>query len=132
MLKQIEVTIENGRDAGKTFKIKELPATQMDKWLTRLFGCLADKELTVVDIANMSFEEIINSIYKIEMEEEKERLFDELLASCYLIKEGVDIAMKGNNIDAFVEEWSTLFRLKNEALKLNLGFFENGEESTSS
>lgn len=131
MLKEIEFTVDAGRDAGKTFKITELPAVQMDKWLTRLLGCFANQGLTIYDIQEMTFAQMCASIYKIDSDEEKERLFDELLASCSLKKEGVDIVMKGNNINGFVEEWRTLFRLREEALKLNLGFFENGEESTS-
>ena len=132
MLKEVEFTMDEGRDAGKTFKIKEMPAYQMDKWVTRLLGCFAKENITIGDVVDMSFVELTNNIYKIDSEEEKNKLFDELLASCYLKKEGVEIAMKGNNIDSFVEEWQTLFRLKEEAIKLNLGFFAGGVESTSS
>lgn len=132
MLKEIEFTMDAGKDAGKTFKITELPAVQMDRWMTRLLGCFAKQDLTIYDIVNMTFSQLANSIYKIESEEEKEALFDELLASCSLKKEGIFIPMKGDNINSFVDSWQTLFRLREEALKLNLGFFEDGEESTSS
>lgn len=132
MLKEIDFTIKEGNDAGKEFKITALPAVQMDKWLTRLLGCFAKQDLTIFDISNMTFAELSNNIYKIESEEEKERLFDELLASCSLKKEGIYIPMKGDNINGFVDDWRTLFQLKEKALSLNLGFFENGEESTSS
>lgn len=132
MLREVEFTMDVGRDKGKTFKIKELPAYQMDKWVTRLLGCLAKQDLTVVDLIDMPFMELATKIYKIESEEEKAILFDELLESCFLKKEGIEIAMKKDNINGFVDEWQTLYRLKEEALKLNLGFFESGEESTSS
>ena len=132
MLKEIEFTMDAGRDAGKTFKITELPAVQMDKWMTRLLGCFAKQDITIFDLTEMSFAELANNIYKIESEEEKNLLFDELLASCSLKKEGVFIPLKEeNSINSFVDSWQTLFRLKEEALKLNLGFFESGEESTS-
>ena len=131
MLKDIEFTMDAGRDAGKTFKITELPAVQMDRWMTRLLGCFAKQDKTIGDIVNMTFAELANNIYKIESEDEKELLFNELLASCSLKKEGIDIPMKENNINLYIDDWQTLFRLKEEALKLNLGFFENGEESTS-
>ena len=132
MLKEIEFTMDAGQDAGKEFKITALPAVQMDRWLTRLLGCFASQDLTVADIANMNFAQLSNSIYKIESQEEKQELFDELLASCSLKKEGIYIPMKGDNINSFVDDWQTLFRLKEKALALNLGFFEDGEESTSS
>lgn len=132
MLREIEFTMDAGRDAGKTFKITELPAVQMDRWLTRLLGCFATQEITIYDLQEMTFAQLSNCIYKIDSEEEKELLFSELLESCSLKKEGIFIPMKGDNINSFVEDWRTLFRLKEEALKLNLGFFEDGEESTSS
>ena len=132
MLREVEFTMDEGRDAGKTFKIKEMPAYQMDKWVTRLLGCLARQELSVADFVEMSFAQLANCMYKIESDDEKNKLFDELLGCCYLMKEGIEIAMKGNNINSFIEEWQTLFRLKEEAIKLNLGFFSGGEESTSS
>ena len=81
--------MDAGRDAGKTFKITELPAVQMDKWMTRLLGCFAKQDITIFDLTEMSFAELANNIYKIEAEEEKNLLFDELLSSCYLKKEGV-------------------------------------------
>lgn len=132
MLREVEFTMDEGRDAGKTFKIKELPAFQMDRWITRLIGCFAKENITMFDLVDMPFIELVNNIYKIESEKEKNELFDELLASCYLKKEGIDIPMKDNNVNSFVDEWQTLYRLKEEALKLNLGFFARGEESTSS
>ena len=131
MLRDIEFTMDAGRDAGKTFKITELPAVQMDKWLTRMLGCFAKQDITIFDLQEMTFAELANNLYKIDSDEEKDKLFNELLASCSLKKDGIEIPMKDERINIYIEDWRTLFRLKEEALKLNLGFFESGEESTS-
>ena len=32
MRKEVEITIEEGRDKGKTFKITEMGAVQADRW----------------------------------------------------------------------------------------------------
>ena len=52
MLKEVEFTMDEGRDAGKTFKIKEMPAYQMDKWVTRLLGCFAKENITMVVVTH--------------------------------------------------------------------------------
>ena len=48
--KEIEITIEEGRDAGKTFKITEMPAVPADRWVTRAL-CLLGKSKT--DLSNL-------------------------------------------------------------------------------
>ena len=79
MLKEVEFTMDEGRDAGKTFKIKEMPAYQMDKWVTRLLGCFAKENITIGDVVDMSFVELTNNIYKIDSEEEKKTETQSLL-----------------------------------------------------
>lgn len=128
--KEIEITIEEGRDAGKTFKITEMPATQADKWVTKVIGLVGRNGMSALDISNMSFSELAVSLIK-SKSEESEPLFEELLGCCSFIKDGVSVSMKGKMADSVVEDWGTLFRLKNEALKLIFGFFEEGGESTS-
>ena len=38
--------------------------------------------------------------------------------------------MNSSIADGIIEDWTTLFRLRIEALKLNLGFLEQGDGST--
>lgn len=128
--KEIEITIEEGRDAGKTFKITEMPATQADKWVTKVIGLVGRNGMNAVDISNMSFQELAISLIK-SKPEESEPLFDELLGCCSYVKEGASVSMRGQMADSVIEDWSTLFKLKNEALKLIFGFFEEGGELTS-
>ena len=35
MLNEKIIAIDKGRDAGKTFKVKEMPVTKLEKWAAR-------------------------------------------------------------------------------------------------
>lgn len=129
MRKEIEIKIEEGRDAGKVFKVKEMPATQMDAWITRALGVLgADK--TIIDVVGLSMSELVLNLSKNNYKEAK-ILLDELLACCSFEKDGNLVPMKGDMVDGVIEDWTTLTRLKNESFSLNLGFFGDGGESES-
>lgn len=129
MRKEIEIKIEEGRDAGKVFVVKEMPATQMDAWLTRAIGILgSDKSL--VDVLGLTMSELMLHLSKNNYEEAK-ILFDELLSCCSFKQDNNLVPMKKDMVDSVVEDWTTLARLKNESFALNLGFFGEGGESTS-
>lgn len=55
-LKSKNVTIESGRDKGKTFKITEMPAIQADEWAHRLIEQAANSgvDLKNVDVLNLN------------------------------------------------------------------------------
>ena len=55
-LKTKTVTIEKGRDAGKTFLITEMPAIQADEWAHRLLEQAANSgvDLKNVDVLNVN------------------------------------------------------------------------------
>lgn len=128
--KQIDITIEDGRDKGKTFRIEEMSAVQMDKWAMKALGLLGRDGADISLVGNMTLQDMLASISKAPVEE-VQPLFDELLACCSFVKDGTLIQLKGNIIDSIVEDWTTLTQLKVEALKLNLGFLEQGGESES-
>ena len=128
--KETEIKIEDGRDAGKVFKITEMPAVQMDKWATRALLLMGKSGTGIGMLAAMNLEDILEALSKASYEE-TEKLLDELLACASFMKDGVSVPMKGEMVNSVVEEWTTIFRLRIEALKLNLGFLELGGESTS-
>jgi len=130
MRKEIEITIEQGRDAGKTFKIVEMGAVQMDKWVTKALRLIGKNGGNIATLASMDIPELLMSIVAGD-EKDSEELLSELLSCASFKKDGVDVAMKGSLIESVVEDWLTLFRLRNEALKLNTGFLEQGGESES-
>lgn len=129
MRKEIEVTIEEGRDAGKKFKITEMPAFQMDRWATRALIALGKSQKGgIAALGTMNVQDIISAFTELEFEK-AEPLLQELLECCAFIKDGTSVQMKKEFVDGVVEDWTTLFRLRVESLKLNLGFFEQGDGS---
>ena len=129
MRKEIEVTIEEGRDAGKKFKITEMPAFQMDRWATRALIALGKSQKGgIAALGAMNVQDIISAFTELEFEK-AEPLLQELLECCAFIKDGTSVQMKKEFVDGVVEDWTTLFRLRVESLKLNLGFFEQGDGS---
>lgn len=128
--KEIEIKIEEGRDAGKTFKITEMSALQADKWVTKALCLLGKSKFDISSLGSMSMPEILTAMSGLNFEE-TEPLLNQLLECASFKKDGVDVPMKGSMVDSVVEDWATLFRLKVESLKLILGFLEQGGESTS-
>ena len=130
MRKEIEITIEEGRDAGKTFKIVEMPASQMDRWATRAICLFGKSGNGIAVLANMDTGNLLEMLSKIDYEK-AEPLLNELLECASFKKDGVYVAMKGALVDSVVEDWTTIFRLRMEALHLSLDFLEEEKGSKS-
>lgn len=128
--KETEIKIEDGRDAGKVFKITEMPAVPMDKWATKALLLLGKAGMNIGVLNTMDLNDILQALSKASYEE-TESLLDEMLACCSFQKDGVSVIMKGAMVDSVIEEWTTIFRLRIEAIKLNLGFLEEDAESAS-
>ena len=130
MRKEIEIEIEAGRDAGKVFKIEEMPAVQMDRWITRVMSAMGKKGSSLSAIVGMTIETLLNEILKLDPKE-NEPLLDELLACSSFKNDGTLVKMSGSMVNSVIEDWETIFKLRVEALKVNLGFLEEGGELTS-
>jgi hypothetical protein len=129
MLRETEITIEQGRDAGKKFKITEMPATKMDRWTVKAMCALGKSEgASLVKFASMDMGEVFKAFLNSDPEQ-TQPLLDELLACCSYQKDGTSIQLKGNIVDSIVEDFQTLFKLRMETLKLCLGFFDEGDGS---
>lgn len=130
MRKEIEIKIEEGRDAGKVFKVEEMPAVQMDRWVTRALCMLGRSGSGLSAISGMTMESLLQAFSKLDFKD-SEPLLDELLACCSFKKDGSLVRMGGSMTDSVIEDWTTIFKLRIEALKLNLGFLEQGGDLTS-
>lgn len=127
MLKEKEIKIETGRDAGKVFKVTEMPAFQMDRWATRALLVLGKaKKGGIMTISSMSIEDLLSSLSEVNYDE-AEPLLQELLECCSFVKNGQSIVLKKDVIDGIIEDWTTLFKLRMEALTLCIGFLEQGD-----
>lgn len=126
--KEIEIKIEEGRDAGKTFKITEMGAVPAYKWLLKAFGILGKSG---VDFNYIREKNVTEFIAEFAQYEGSEPLLDELLACAGFIKDGVSVQMKGAMVESVIEDWTTIFRLQMESFSLMIGFLDQGGESTS-
>lgn len=127
MRKEKEIKIEEGRDAGKVFKITEMPAFQMDRWATRALLVLGKaKKGGILTIGSMSTEDLLSSLSGV-CYDDAEPLLQELLECCAFVKNGQSIVLTKDMIDGIIEDWTTLFKLRMEALNLCTGFLEQGD-----
>lgn len=127
MRKEVEITIEEGRDKGKTFKITEMSATQADRWTLKVLCLFGKGGIVLEELAKMDFNTIIKIMGDVSYDM-AEPLLDELLECASFKKDGVYVPMKGSMIESVVEDFRTLYRLRLEALQLVLGFLEQGDE----
>lgn len=137
------VTIESGRDQGKSFLITEMPVTKADKWANRAilammrggvdvgsvnFGSIrgaitgesADPTGGMLELAKVSIAGLGNVT-----EEVGQELLDELLQCVKVIPSGGsprDLL----SIDDEIEENTTLWKLRKEAFLLHIDFLAEG------
>lgn len=141
MLQEKLITIEEGRDMGKTFLVKEMPVSRVEKWSCRALCALFGAELPA-DIANASKTSstaaigmaVVKGLAAIDWEK-AEPLYDELLAQIYRVPKPEQpttlIQLCAANLDAHIEDAKTIFKLRWEAASISLGFLLGGEDLTS-
>lgn len=128
------------QDRGRelTFKIKEMPASQAERWIIRLGLLLAgtglveksvvqnDAGATSIEIGKLlASSGIISALAKIDYEKAAP-LYDELLGCCsYVVSGAMDQPLTPELVDGIVEDVKTLFLLRKEAAMLNFDFFSS-------
>lgn len=138
MRKTKVITIEReGRDKGKKFRITEMPVIKAEKWATRAFMALANLGFDLPEdgsgingLAYALEKYGLKSLAKIPYEKIAP-LYDELLDCCEYLGDGtstVSRQMDSATAEEVVEEVSTLFVLRFEAIKLHIDFLGNGEK----
>lgn len=139
MRKEIVVTLKD-RERPLTFKIREMPATRLESWLTRALLLIAkgsagsDAGGGIDALAKLDAGGLVKTLAaaagKIEYAEAKP-LLDEMLACCSRVDAGIEQICTPETVDGYVEDVRTLFRLRVEAVKLHLGFFMEDAPSPS-
>lgn len=136
MRKEIDVTItDEGRDEGKTFHIREMPATRAEKWAMRALLAVARSGVELPDdFAGMGMQGIaivgIKAITKIAFED-AEPLLDEMMECVTIKPDARNPAIQRPLIEGDVEEIATLIQLRQEVINLHVGFFTKGGKSKS-
>lgn len=124
-LKTKEVTIEKGRDAGVRFWVTEMPVVKADKWATKVLIALvnAGVEVPNVNAGMLGITTMLLSSLQNIAEEKAIPLLDELLDCVQIIPEGgkprpLDLSMND------VQDFTTLWLLRKEALMLHIDFLQ--------
>lgn len=142
------VTIESGRDQGKSFLITEMPVTKADKWAnTALLAMMRGG----VDVGNVNFGSIRGAITgesidptggmlelaKVSIaglgnvtEEVGQELLDQLIDDCVQVIPSGGSARSLLSIDEEIEDIKTLWTLRKEAFLLHIDFLAEGSSQT--
>lgn len=134
MRKEKRITVDD-RGRELTFKVKEMSALQLERWIVKAGLLLAgsgilDSTLASKDAGDVMSkagqvisEEGLSALTKLDFDK-AEPLLDDLLACCYHIVEGgVETRLTPGIVDGIIEDVRTLFTLRKEALALNFSFF---------
>lgn len=131
----IELTLE---DRGKQlqFVVKEMPATKLEAWIIRALLLIAGAGIEVPGgsdlrragefLANKGVGALGTLNY-----EKASPLLDDLLGCCYRKLDRVEERCTPDSVDGYIEDVTTLFKLRMEAAKLNLGFLKAEVEKLS-
>ncbi len=136
MLNEKIIAIDKGRDAGKTFKVKEMPVTKLEKWGAR-FGSEMPADIRTLSASSNTAALLSAGLRGLSglRWEQAEPLYDELLGQIYRVpnpgKPDDVIRLTPHNLDAHVEDVGTIYRLRWEAIAVCLDFLQGGEGLTS-
>ena len=131
MRKEITVTL-NDRGNELTFRIREMPATKVERWIIKLAGALSATGVfsAIADFLLKGGLSKLGAVTK-DYDEVIQPLIDELY-TCVEQKVGnAYFALTPDVIDAKIEDVRTLFNLQKEIVKLHLDFFVPGAASSS-
>lgn len=134
--KDIDITVADaGRDEGKVFHIREMPATRAEKWAMRALLAVARSGVELPDdFVGMGMQGIaiigIRAITKIAFED-AEPLLDEMMECVSIKPDPRNPAIVRPLIEGDVEEIATLILLRQEVINLHISFFTAGDPSKS-
>ncbi|PHM30027.1 hypothetical protein [Xenorhabdus innexi] len=133
LLKSKTITIESGRDKGKTFVITEMPVVKADDWAMRALFTIANGGVDIGDIRpEMGMMAITNVAIKALSNiraADGIPLLNELLDCVQIVPSGGNARAIEFNAD--IRDVKTLFLLRKEALTIHIDFFTQGGGSDS-
>lgn len=133
MRKEKTVVIESGRDKGKMFLIKELPASQVERWATRALFVMMNCGVEIPDnLLSAGLAGIaavgIKSLTKVPYEQ-AEPLFDEMMTCIAIVPDPRQPLVKrgyegvGAMIEDDIEDVTTRLILRKAVFELHMDFF---------
>lgn len=141
--KEVIITIED-RGQPLTFKIREMSAIRLESWIIRALLIIAGSGTQVPEGSDIRAagaflaEKGLGAFSNIDFDK-AQPLLDELLGCCSRVVEKVEERCTPQSVDNYIMDVTTLFKLRMEAIKLNLGFLgpeverlSGSQEKTSS
>lgn len=122
--KEVIVGIIDG-ESEKQFRIRQMPHTQLEAWLGRALFAVGASELpdgVSLESANLS-NVGMKMLSGVSFDKVKP-LYDEMLTCVAIVENGNFIELSVKNADQYIDAMPTLFKLRMEAMKLNLDFFD--------
>lgn len=135
MRKEKIITItEEGRDQGKTFVIKEMPASQAEWWAIRVFQAVTRAGIDIPENISGSgmagvFVMGLRGFANLPPGDLKD-LMDEMF-DCIFIQRGGDKNMVMKLLEEDIQEVATRLKLRGEVFELHTGFSLAGGSTTS-
>ncbi len=132
--KEITVTIAEGRDAGRSYHIKEMGALSAEKWAMRAVLALMESGADIPEVkpgqgiealASLGGKAILGGLMGIKFETLEPLMNQMLECVSYLPDPGNTLtktALHADNCDNFIEDVATLFQLRSEVLGVHVGF----------
>lgn len=127
--KELYYTVESkGRDTGKVFFIREMPASQAEWWAIRAGMAMARNGVELPDnFGDMGMAAMaatgLSMVAKIPTEEAKP-LLDELMKCVQCMPNPADQNIKRNLVEDDTEEVATRIKLRAEVFKLHVDFLQ--------
>ena len=123
--KENTISMRDGKQR-LTFVVRKMEPLQLEQWLTRALGLMVKEEDAAEEAYYAAGRKLAEGgIWKLAALQDQEasrELSDQLLGCCSRVLDNMEIACTPENVNGFVQEVSTLFTLKNAALKSNLEF----------
>ena len=136
MRKEVEYTItDEGRDKGKIYLLREMPARQAAHWAVKLFTALVNSGFQVSDemmrggmaaVAAAGFD----SVRRLQAVDAN-ALIDELMTCVLMRRDPKNTNLAAPLLDGDIEEVGTYFALAAEVFKLHTGFSLAADKSNS-
>lgn len=134
--KEIDFTVtDEGRDRGKVFRLREMPASQAEKWAMRALMLAAKNGVDIGESEGLGMAGVamlgVAAVMKASFYE-LEPLFDEMMG-CITIKPDPNNPMVVRSlVEDDIEEVKTRIDLRREVLVLHMGFSPVAKGSTPS
>lgn len=137
MRKEEDITItEEGRDKGKVFHIREMPAVRAEKWAMKalLLALRHNPDIgNVMELKSMGMQGIayigVTALMRVDFTD-AEPLLDEMM-ECVTVKPGDKAIYRPLLPEDDIEEVATLLYLRERIIEMHVGFSSGGEKSGS-